>query len=85
MEREVEERKGESDRSQQRECERGGKSVRERERMRRKGRIKQQAKWEKKGEGESLRSAFSLQRDKRLQHDGGRCQVMCDKSKLKMT
>lgn len=66
-------------------CERGGKSVRDREGTSRKGRVKQQAKWERKGEGESLRSAFSLQRDKRLQHDGGRCQVMCDKSKLKMT
>lgn len=28
---------------------------------------------------------FLLQWDKRLQHDGGRCQVMCDKSKLMMT
>lgn len=60
----------------------------ERERTRgneRKGRIKQQAKVGASGRGRNLLSAFLLQRDKRLQHDGGRCQVMCDKSKLKMT
>lgn len=36
----------------------GGKSVRERGGLRRKGRIKQQAKWEKKAEGENLQSVF---------------------------
>lgn len=36
----------------------GRKSVRERGGSRRKGRVKQQAKWERKAEGENLQSVF---------------------------
>lgn len=51
-------RERESDRSQLSECEQGGKSVRERGGSKRKGRVKQQAKWEREGEGENLGSVF---------------------------
>lgn len=38
-----------------------------------------------KEEEKSSGVLFLLHWDKRLQHDGGRCQMMCDKSKLKLT
>ena len=51
---------------------------------RRKGRAERESG--KKRKGKTGRGVLpSLRGDKRLEHDGGRCQVMCDKSKLKMT
>lgn len=62
-----------------------GESMRERGRMRRKGRIKQQAKWERKREGRNPPECFFAPTGQKVTAWRGRCQVMCDKSKLKMT
>ena len=68
--------------NRERECVCEGKRLTEKKKNKKKGENETTGEV---GEGEILLSTFSLQRDKRLQHDGGRCQVMCDKSKLKMT